>query len=183
MRFLAYSPVQRLLPCFTLADLAICMSHQRHVHPSHHPNDSRKLWMDDRHRLLMPSTFDSVRIAPRRTYTCCTGVAMASSNVNRFATIKLAVAEAAKGSEYRLVRDSVKIQVFESDSTERVQRKLCAIVAQHHGQDQLCARSFMLEADPEDSPGMFTISEDHILLMFEDICELASAFVRKEVRC
>jgi hypothetical protein len=106
-----------------------------------------------------------------------------TSNTARFTTVKLAVVEAAKGSEeYKLVRDSVRFQVFGSDDVARVQRKLSAVVAQYHGQDQFCARQFLLEADAGENPGVYTLSEEHVLLIAEDIVELAFAFARKQVR-
>jgi predicted nucleotidyltransferase len=102
---------------------------------------------------------------------------------SRFTTIKLTIAEAPKGSaEYKIVRESVKFQVFESDDEQRLLRKLCAVVAQHHGQDQFCARQFLNEADSLDNPGVYEISTENVLLIAEDIIDLAFSFVRKEVR-
>jgi hypothetical protein len=58
----------------------------------------------------------------------------------RFATIRLKVAESTKGStDLKLIRNNVRVQVFESDNKERVISKLLGVIDQHHSEDRLCA--------------------------------------------
>jgi hypothetical protein len=100
----------------------------------------------------------------------------------RFATIRLKVAESTKGStDLKLVRDNVRVQVFESDNEERMISKLLGAIDQRHGEDQLCALKHLHEYDPDGQPGVYTIEDENVLLGVEDVVKLAFRFIRAEV--